>query len=471
MLLSVRMVRNLFMAQAGGTISIYNFNSESKLTLRAQDAVSSLSVTPGAREFATTGERNGIPDFVVWRVPRPAHSVVFSPHSAAVTTISASPNNRLFAAGSRDGSAYLWKAGAGTEQLPSLRLASDGAWVDHLRFDDTGTWLAASGGRHIRLWHVGRTSRLDADILSSSEYLRFSDAWPMAPGNLVLAQREKTLADLNGIAMPVSEEGLGLVLHRGSKISMTSDWLRNATDVLPIGAGKVIVFSKVSGYGQFKNLESKKTYFTYAGIAQAAYCPRTERVLLGGTWGGLTLVSATSASKLRYWQDHRPVLASGAHARVSALACSDDGAWLASAGAQDGMIRIWSVAQVLDTPPSVRPSPFAVLRLGYPIEISQISFSPQGGRFVLTLTSDGHTQLWSRESGELLATFALPGADATAASFVFGGSGIAVGYSDGRLAFYPLSPSAAVATTMRGVLNDIKGLAIRAAGSCKRSVR
>lgn len=448
---------NLFMAEAGGTVSIYNFSSESKLTLRAQDAVSSLSVTPGGREFATTGERNGSPDFVVWRVPRSAHSVVLSPSSSAVTAISASPNNRFFASGSRDGTAYLWKAGAAIEQLPTLRLASDGAWVDHLRFDGAGEWLAESGGRHIRLWHLGGMPRLDADITSSSEYLRFSDAWPTASGNLVLAQREKALADLDGVALPISEVGLGMS-RRGGKISMVSDWLRNATDVLPIGAGRVVVFSKVSGYGQFRNLEGKKTYFTSAGIAQVAYCPGTGRVLLGGTWGGLTLVSAASASRLRYWQDHRPVLASGAHARVSALACSDDGAWLASAGAQDGMIRIWSVAHVLDTPPAVRPSPFAVLRLGYPIEISQISFSPQNGRFVLTLTSDGHTQLWSRESGELLATFALPGADATAASFVFGGSGIAVGYSDGRLAFYPLAPSAAVATTMHGVLQDIKGL-------------
>ncbi len=458
----------LLIAQADGTVSIYDLASDSNLTLRAQDIVSNLSVASG-NGFVTTGETNGIPNFVLWHVPSPANSILSSARSAAITTITPIPHQNLFATGSLDGVADLWKAGSEIRHVATLDLARD-AWVDQLHADDTGTWLAATGGRHIRVWNIGDAPRLDTDVVSSSDYLRFSDAWPTHSGDLILAQRKETEV-LSYHAVPPSEQGLGVRSRSSGKILMDSDWLTNATDVLPVAGGKAVVISRAWGYAQFTTLKDLKTYFTYSGISQAAYCPGTDRVVLGGTWGGLSLVSAKNASRLRYWQDHRPVLASGAHERVAALACSDNGAWVASSGTPDGLIRVWNVARVLHTPAGVRPSPYAVLQLGYPVEVSLIRFSPGDGRFILTLTPDGRTQLWNRESGAPLETFALPNANATAAAFVSNGNEIAVGYSDGQVAVYPLSSSTAVSKTMHDVLVDIKGLQIRAARPRHGSVR
>ena len=446
----------LFVAQADGTVSLYDLNTDSKLSLRAQDAASALAMAPGGNAFITTGETNGIPNFVLWHIPRPVGARILVPHSKAVTAIAAAPDGNLFATGSRDGTAHVWKRGGGIESVAPLPFASDGAWVDRLRFDVTGTWLAAAGGTHIRVWNVRAAPRLETALKTSSDDLRFSDAWPTASGDLILAQREEaqTYDEL-----PSSDLGIG-VASRGSAVpSMGADTLSYATDVLPIGEDKAVVFSRVSGYAEFTNLKSKKSYRTFSGVSQAAYCPRRDLVFFGGIWGGLSLASAQDGARLRYWHDHPPVVESGAHARVATVACSDDGAWLASAGTADGMIRIWSVAGILDE----KLAPVALLRLGYPAEVSLACFS-HDARFVLTLTSDGRTQLWNRESGQLLEIFKLPGAKATAAAFVFGGSAIAIGYDDGRLAFYPLSALVAGSATMRGVLEDVGGLEFQPQG-------
>ncbi|MGB8910161.1 MAG: WD40 repeat domain-containing protein [Candidatus Cybelea sp.] len=452
----------IIIAQADGTVSMYDLASETKLSLRAQDSVATLALASSSDQFVTAGDKNGIADLVLWHVPRRTVSGFLSAHSKPVSVIAPAPRSMLFATGSQDGRVDLWRGGTAIRRVTTLPFASDGAWVDQLHFDSSGKWLAAVGGRHIRVWgNVDGTPQLATDLITPADALRFSDAWPMTPPDLVFTQRKRALIDTDP---PLSQQSVGLRSYQTGNVRMRPE-LPDATDVLPIGGKDVIAFSRANGQARMISVPDMRTYFVYTGISDAAYCQKTGKVLLGGDWGGLSLVTARDGSRLRYWRDHPQVLESGGHARVTALACSDDGAWLASAGAQDGMIRIWSVDKLTNSKRTVSPIPFSVLELGYPVEISSVRFSPRDGHFILSLSTDGRAQLWNRDSGELLATFALPGKiEATSTAFLFDGRAIAVGYSNGKIGIYPLSSSTGVAATMREVLMDLRGLKFRPQG-------
>ncbi|MGA8574347.1 MAG: WD40 repeat domain-containing protein [Candidatus Cybelea sp.] len=443
---------SVIMAQADGVISMYNLRTGAQVSVRAHDGIAYVAVAPAGDEFITAGDAAHVPEIVLWHLPRTARSQVFSAHAGPITAIAAQPRGNAFATGSRDGIIVYWRAGSTLERVTNLSLAHDGAWVDSLHFNDTGKWLAAAGGRHLRAWDTTTNApRLKADITTSSDLLRFNSAWPGATGDLVFAQRARALADVTN---PLSQYGAGVWSRDNGRIRMNAGWILDTTDVLPIGTNGVVAFSKVNGNVHFINLKTMKVTSTWTGIGEAAYCRSSKEVVLGGDWGGLSLFSSRDGLRQRYWTDHAPFLESGGHARVSALACSDDGKWLASAGGGDGTIRIWNVADVLKRP---EPSPQTTLHLGYPAQIASARFT-HDGRWVLTISSDGRTELWDRASSQLLETFALATAQPTASAFVSHDRAVVVGYDDGEIGFYPIPSRGDEKATILGVLRDVKGL-------------
>lgn len=424
-------------AQADGTVTMYDLADGSQASIRAREAASRIAFAPSGDRFVTVANTNDGSGVLLWHLPRRDGAMLLQAHRQTVSAIAASSSTSSFATGSRDGTVVLWKYDGAVHRSAMLSLANDASWVSALHFNDAGTALTASGGPHIRTWDVRASPpRLIVNATTSNPALRFGDAWELPSGNIVFSQRHSAPNDEYA---QYAQQGIGVIDPRRHHIQVNAprEWLAVATDVLPMDDGyDAVLVSRGTGDAQFLHLSSMKNYGAWTGISQAAYAPATGYVALGGNWGGVSLLNARTGKRLRYWRDHEPMLNSGGHARTSALAFSEDGHWLASAGADDGRVRIWDTRRLLG--PRWVPQPQVILARAMPAEITFVQFSPRDPRLILTISSDGQTQLWSRDSGALLDTFALGGTKATAASFVAAGKAIAVGFDDGRVAVYPL---------------------------------
>jgi WD40 repeat protein/serine/threonine protein kinase len=90
-------------------------------------------------------------------------------HSDGVTSVAFSPDSRLLASGSQDGTVQLWNAETGQPALPPLRGHTDR--VTGVTFSPDGFWLASSSrDRTVRLWKVD-TGMLGLSLIGHADYV------------------------------------------------------------------------------------------------------------------------------------------------------------------------------------------------------------------------------------------------------------------------------------------------------------
>jgi WD40 repeat protein len=151
---------------AGSDLLIYNLTSGNLLR-----AIPTEMRTPDMPVFSPNGKsvlvRSGPEKFAaVWEIETGRRLHVFQ-HSGWVARAVFSPDGKLIATGSRDGSAVLWDAQTGAR----LHILSHGDWVNRIAFNPRGTLLAtACKDNKARIWDV-QTGRLQLELMAHNQGL------------------------------------------------------------------------------------------------------------------------------------------------------------------------------------------------------------------------------------------------------------------------------------------------------------
>lgn len=373
--------------------------------------------------------------------------------------------------GSEDGTAVLWSVGDKLEKEAVLQHSAPGAsaqWVISVHFSDDGKRMLTGGGDRVKIWSLhGARAALVTSISPTAYARRFADASFADGGSSIFAvqtsaepqpkyyaltkkgahcnQEDKDCTiptfRFNRWVMWPATGGNPIEKEQGTwwTSPRTVQFSRNGKRALllslqPSGAEQI-------GHAMLYDLTKKGKEDFDLEIGAGALANRTDEsyAAAAGAENGTISLWSEKGVKLNRW----PYPSQGV---VTTIAFSKDDRWLAFAGRNDPTVRVLNVQQCrhFGAAPFVKddPCPPYVLLRGQHGETRTIEFSPGRGSYLLTTSDDGYARLWSRDTGALLGTAALPGADVTVAQFNPDPGNIAwniaLGGSDGSTYLWPL---------------------------------
>lgn len=128
-------------------------SSTTMTSVKTDFEFTSCQVHPDGRIFATgtQGAKNSV---LVWDISERQQVHEFEGHTDGVTSISFSDNGYFMASSSKDGSVRIWdlRKLKCRETIPLV----EGAAVNSVQFDGSGTYLAASAGNDVKIFTTGR---------------------------------------------------------------------------------------------------------------------------------------------------------------------------------------------------------------------------------------------------------------------------------------------------------------------------
>ncbi len=339
---------------------------QGRLRMLQGDKLGALPLLNKAYRMGETGSANRL---LIEEALRPtrARAATLEGHIDKLWDVVYSPDGKLIATASADGTARLWDATTGNA-LEVIHL--DGA-AEAVAFSPDSKLLAV-GGRDItvRLWDVtGRRQIAALGVTATIHHVMFSPN-----GSLLLAagpdDRDQCLVRI--WSMPDGKLVRDLAGHHGVVgAAFSADGKRLATwdDY-----GHAMIWDS----DRFTEQSDVKSS---AGFRSGAVDRTGAMVALGTANGELDVLHPDGRTS------SRPAL----HAKaIGAIAISPDGATIATAS-DDATAELWDVASA-----SSRAS-----LVGNTARITVVRFSPDG-KIVVTACSDGSVRLWTVSSGLLL---------------------------------------------------------------------
>jgi WD40 repeat protein len=277
-------------------------------------------------------------------------------HTAEVRSVSFSPDGRLLASGSEDGTIKLWRVSDGSLVRTLTGHARE---VDSVSFSPDGRLLASgSGDNTIKLWRVSdgvlvRTLHPDSvysvsfspdgRLLASGGWQGIK-LWRVADGSLV-----RTLEGHAGWVRSVSFSPDGSLLASGSEDKTIKLWRVADGSLVRTLTGHTQYVDSVSFSPDGRLLASGSADYTIKlwrvsdGVLVRTLHPDSVcvsfspdgRLLASGGWQGIKLWRVADGSEVRTLTGHTDW--------VNSVSFSPDGRLLAS-GSGDSTIKLWRVA-------------------------------------------------------------------------------------------------------------------------------
>ena len=361
-------------------------------------SISSVAFSPDRHTLAS-GSFDGT--IRLWDVSDPAHPRLLSPiltgsssaidtGSSAIDSVAFSPNGRMLASGSLDGTVVLWDV-ADPAHVRSLgqSLATGSFRAVSVAFSPGGRMLAGGSlDGTVRLWDFSDPAhpRSLSPILTSGTAAIYTVAFNRDGRTLAGGSDDGTVRLWN-VTDPARPRPLGPILTGGGGV-INSVAFGPGGRTLAEGSGDGTVWLWDIADPMRPRLVGQPLTGHTGAILAMAFGP-----------GGRTLASGSDNGTIRLWNLPQTVLP-GSTAAINSVAFGPGGRTLASGGS-DGTVRLWDAAD------PARPRLVGILTSGT-AAINSVAFGP-GGRALASGSSDGTVRLWdvadparSRSVGRLL---------------------------------------------------------------------
>ncbi len=286
-------------------------------------------------------------------------------HSDTIHAYSVSPDGRLLATASFDGSVRLWDTATGAANGEPL-LGQLGR-VLFVEFSPDGKYLASGGtDSQVHLWDMALRKQVGAPLIGHSNWVRVAKF------------------DVDGETLVTGDESGNLLvwnLWKQQRLTGHTDRVRSLA-VSP--DQKTLVtsgFDKQLIVWDAKALKQRRAIATphQHAIITIAYSPAGSTLATVDAGGSILFWDTTS------WQPRFPLRTAAPNVVLIGLSFSPDGRTLA-AGAFDGVVRLWDVATG-----ELLPHTIPAYTTGWALSVR---FDPSG-KLLATGGSDGVIKLWN----------------------------------------------------------------------------
>jgi WD40 repeat protein len=316
----------------------------------------------------------------VWDV-RSGAEIFTLPHEGSVLSVAVSPDGRIIATGSADGTARLWSAAGGLELgSPWVHVAGEarGKAVQSVSFSPDGTRLLTVGGnRFARVFDIARHTEVFAPGLNNIVLVnvaRFSHN-----GKLIA-----TAGSNNDVRLWDADRGQLVAVLSGT--GRVNDLAFSPDDTLIATAGSNDTVARVWNIAQRSSVGVVTAH--ESGIESVTFTPDGGSVITTGR-DGMAIMSGPAAGFTQ-------ATLAGHHGPVEGAVVSPDGTLVAT-WSDDGTARLWNTSIGAPVSELAKHAPSTGTRSG-PV----VSFSPDGQRIV-SAGADGIVRLLGpRGRSELL---------------------------------------------------------------------
>jgi WD40 repeat protein len=318
---------------------------------------------------------------LLWDLNRGGRPTKLVGHTGSVCGVAFSRDGTKLASASDDQTVLLWNVA--THRLIRTPLVGHTDAVNSVAFSADGRTLASASRDHtVRLWDVRRSRQLGAPLSSHTGSVASVAFHPRAGGELASAGSDATVRIWTvaspreiGAPLPVSP-------HWALNVAFSADgrWLATTGDGPPGPPGSV---KAAPGYARLWDATTRRE------VAHVRAMTGNVNTLAFRPKHGRTMVWASDDGKVREWtppaKQAKVLIDTGTPARVTGLAVSPDGNWLAYGDNRTpGDILLRDFRGLRD--PAIRLK-------GHDGEIHGLAFSPNGN--LLASGSDDHTvRLW-----------------------------------------------------------------------------
>ncbi|PZO36980.1 MAG: hypothetical protein DCF19_20055 [Pseudanabaena frigida] len=402
--------------------SVYLFQSDGKpisrlVGLQTRE-IRGLSFSPDGKRIASAGKGKSVR---IWDIATGKLIGKFYAHQDDISRVSFHPNGKILLTASKDGTAKLWDSDRGTEimtfrpkNFSNDPKSKDNPTIQDASFNPDGNWIVLAQNRTISLWD------LQGNLLASAiAHEKKIHSVRFHPDGLQLASSggDETVKLWNIIEQPINSPDVAGDLpsdlpneqspDRSQKnlgnyqIQLARVFKGNSTDILSLNFsmdGQRIAFGSQDNTIQIVNLDGGNEMILGGhtdGIFDVSFSPN-----------GRYLLSASKDRTARLW-DLKAALINTIYGHTNTIwsvGFRPDGKVFAS-GSVDKSIRLWNADGTLRKELK-----------GHSDTVYGVSFSSDGKKLV-SASNDKLVKIWDADTGKLLHTLNIHGAELIYATF------------------------------------------------------
>ncbi len=330
-------------------------------------AIRSLSFSPDGKIFASASEDGTVK---LWNAKPATLISTLTGHTGRVTSVSFHPKGKILASSSEDGTVKLWDV---TRSTLITTIKAHHSWVRSVSFSPDGQILAScSSAGFINLWKTA-----DATLLKTLKgHTRSVNHISFSPDGKTLASAsfDTTVRLWN--------------IDDGTLINTLEDHKSNTRSVSFSPDGKTLASTDQEGIVKLWNvadgtlLQNLPTH--RRAVWSAIFSPDGKTLSVACSDGNIMLLNLETATLMQAFPAH-----SG---WTNTISFSPNGKVLASAGS-DSIIKLWNAEN---------GSLLFTLK-GHLSDVSNISFSPDG-KILASSSDEGTVRVWNVENGLEVST-------------------------------------------------------------------